>query len=309
MPDVQPTPIAILVSDIHWSDRKPSARRGEASWRHAQANRLGLLQEWWHKLGRVPIVVAGDLFDRWNEPVGFVSYISTVLDRLFPDEPIFYSVAGNHDLPNHSMEQAEESAYHALHLMQPDRMYDLGSNGPIIVNGIDITGYPWGAKPPEPGTPDPDAMSLAVVHRYAYSNDDNGGAIAPMEAAKSMSYGATVTHYGDNHVPWAAKGICNPGSFDVRNKGDINAKAGGFGIMYDDGSTVRVNLVDPQAVVTVPESKTKAVVPSATEVVSLLSTGATTTGTVSGDLLQYVKLAGASDSVVDRVNKLLQEEA
>ena len=306
MSDVQPTPVALLLSDVHWSDRTPSARRGERDWRAAQAHRIGLLYEWWDRTGQPPIFIAGDLFDRWNEPVGFVSYISTVLDRTFPDEPIFYSVAGNHDLPNHSIDRQEESAYHALHLMQPDRMYDLGTEGPITVNGIDVTGYPWGAAPDKV---EADGLSLAVVHRYAYSSDDNGGDIAPMDAAHSMSYGATVTHYGDNHIPWQAKGICNPGSWDVRNKGDINASAGGFGIMYSDGHTELTRLTDPLDVIKAPETKTKAVVPSATEVVSLLEAGVTSTGTISGDLMQYVRLAGAPDPVLDRVNKLLQEEA
>lgn len=297
--------VAILLSDVHWSERKPSARRSEENWRGAQRRHIQDLFKAWKYHKEPPIFVAGDLFDRWNEPVGFVNYISNVLDAVFPDYPIFYTVPGNHDLPGHSIYQQHESAYQALHYMQRDRFVDL-KNRSWYVNGLSVRGYPWGADTTK--SIDAYGPSLAVVHKYAYVDEDSSCGVVPSDSAYRQGVpGATVTHYGDNHIPFNIPGICNPGSFDVRTKTDIENNASNIGLLHADMTTTLHKLTNISDVIETPATKKPTTEsPKAEDVINLLQTGVHDTdwGTM---IRSYIAQANTSQEVTDRINQLFDE--
>lgn len=76
--------IAILCSDLHFSSVPPVARSSEPSWFDAmkrQIDELKRVQEKHH----CPIIVAGDVFDRWRETPELVNFL---IDNL-PQMPTF----------------------------------------------------------------------------------------------------------------------------------------------------------------------------------------------------------------------------
>ncbi len=61
---------------------------------------------------KVPLLIAGDLFDRANPGTGFVNRISKLFQH-YSDIPI-YAIAGNHDCPYHNFDLIEESGFGTL---------------------------------------------------------------------------------------------------------------------------------------------------------------------------------------------------
>jgi hypothetical protein len=111
-------PIAVLCSDIHLSLKQPPCRADD--WLSVQKGYLVQLKslacaakELWlgnrNTTGRpIPILCAGDIFDKWNSPPELIRF---ALEHL-PDGMI--CVPGQHDLPNHSFEEIHRSAYGVL---------------------------------------------------------------------------------------------------------------------------------------------------------------------------------------------------
>jgi DNA repair exonuclease SbcCD nuclease subunit len=107
VPDVR-TAVACCVADLHLSERVPAARgESPAEWLETQANYLRQIDDIARSLG-VPVLIAGDVFDRWNAPAELINF---AIDHM-PTGVL--SVPGNHDLPNHDLDQIERSAYWTL---------------------------------------------------------------------------------------------------------------------------------------------------------------------------------------------------
>src|SRR5688500_1062308 len=94
-------PIAILCADLHLTMKQPACRDDD-DWMKTQAgylSQLKMLQKS-ETMGPVlPILCAGDIFDKWNAPPELIHF---ALEHL-PDGMI--CVPGQHDLPNHRMEE------------------------------------------------------------------------------------------------------------------------------------------------------------------------------------------------------------
>lgn len=97
------TVIAVLCSDIHLCHTCPPARSNEPNWYDAMARTLdelaGIASHYY-----VPILCAGDVFDRWNSPPELINFAIKHL-------PPMHCIPGQHDLPNHSLEDIRRSAY------------------------------------------------------------------------------------------------------------------------------------------------------------------------------------------------------
>lgn len=98
-------PDAILTADWHLREDTPVCRTDDfeaAQWEKvAQVSRL-------QKQYGCPVLHAGDLFHHWKPSPRL---LSLCLERL-PDS--FYTVFGNHDLPQHNMELADKSGVTTL---------------------------------------------------------------------------------------------------------------------------------------------------------------------------------------------------
>ena len=242
---------AILASDIHLQQTAPLARSAEPDWYAAMARPLGQLRDLADKLD-VPVVYAGDIFDKWNPSAELINFALRHLPRG-------YAVPGQHDLPNHSYKEIRRSGYWTLceagvlHNLEPGELVQIAPGitehlGGTVTNtpGVYAVGFPWD----QPVAPLPDNMAdglyLAVVHAYCYNSKHTSYPGAPPQArasvARSALQGFDAAAYGDNHKGFIdhRKGltICNCGGF-MRRKTDEVGYRPGVGLLLGDGRVAR----------------------------------------------------------------------
>jgi len=114
---------AILSADFHLRDSIPICRGDEfesAQWK--KVDFISALQ----KTHDCPVLHSGDLFNHWK-PSPYL--LSKTMEHL-PDE--FYTIYGNHDLPQHNFEERDKSG-----------IYVLEQAGKLKV----LQGTHWGEKP------------------------------------------------------------------------------------------------------------------------------------------------------------------
>lgn len=95
----------ILTADWHLREDKPSCRTDD--FEKAQWNKVGQIMKLQNQLD-CPILHAGDLFHYWK-PSPYL--ISQAIIHMPAD---FYTVAGQHDLPQHNMDLIHKSGLHTL---------------------------------------------------------------------------------------------------------------------------------------------------------------------------------------------------
>lgn len=232
------TPVAILVSDLHFSTTAPAARSGEPDWFAAMADRLQWLAELQDIYGGVPIIAAGDIWDRYLQPPGTINWI---VDHC----PQMYAIPGQHDLASHVYANRETSAYGTL--VRAGTLIDLvpGEFLPLG-NKFYVNAFPWGADIDVEVKPREGTIVIAACHRYVH----NGGHTAHMHATDQQSAaslpglrGYHVCHFGDNHVPFeylAQSGqlVINTGGF-YRRVADQQHHTPGAVVLFRD--TLRPN--------------------------------------------------------------------
>jgi hypothetical protein len=237
MQKTEPEPIAILVSDLHFSFSPPVARSGEADWFAAMGDRLHWLDDLSKELG-VPILAAGDIWDRWSQPPAVINYIIDHCPRMF-------AIPGQHDLAGHDYSNRDRGAYGTL--VRAGTLEEL-IPGDIRTIGerVYVQGFPWGHTPPNTNPkPKPGVVIIAVAHQYVH----NGGhtchhhATEDQSAANLQGYeGYTVAHFGDNHIPFeyrtkAGQLVVNTGGF-YRRTADQQTHQPGAVILYRQGNGV-----------------------------------------------------------------------
>ena len=238
MSDLSKTPIAVLVSDIHLSDKPPTFRSTEPDWFSAMASPLEQLRYRATELS-VPIVCGGDVFDRWNSSPQLINF---AIDNL----PEMYSVAGQHDLPHHQYSSIQKSAYWTL--CKTGNIIDLKPE-PIQIGDLVLYGFGWNVDI-RPQTRRDDFIHLAVIHKYIWSTRSTGYHGAPRlnhikELSKSLQ-GYDTALFGDNHKGFLSrtdKGtiVLNNGGFMRRTKDQLDY-APSIGILFSDGTVKREKL-------------------------------------------------------------------
>lgn len=190
--------LAILASDLHLSERPPVSRAEKGvDWIAAQARVLEEIGEVSLKCNNAPILMAGDVFHKWNTPVSTINF---AIGRM----PFMFTVCGQHDLPYHRYEDMHRSAYWTLELA--GKIAHLHPGQPVCPRNspLRLWGFPWG-YPPQPLTEPKEAgrLDVALVHAYIWD--------APENAYPGADPGRMVTHYrpglagyeaavfGDNH--------------------------------------------------------------------------------------------------------------
>lgn len=114
---------AILCADIHLREDAPICRKDDfesAQWAKLQA--IKAMQ----KIHDCPVLCAGDLFHHWKPSPALISKTIETIPNMF------YTVYGNHDLPQHSMLLKHKSGVHTL---------DVGRHIRVIHGGC------WGMNP------------------------------------------------------------------------------------------------------------------------------------------------------------------
>lgn len=259
MPNVRKTPLAILVSDLHLSHKPPKARAAEPDWYQCMSNQLEALRDMaWHwrasNDAALPIICAGDVFDRWNSPPELINF---AIDNL----PTMWALPGQHDLPQHRLEAVEKSAYQTLvkagNIKCMVQEANGGSfwldhpHGPVCA----VFPFAWGQEVTPIEAQDDAIVRLAVVHAYCWStiHKYTGApeAAAAGHWAKKLG-GYTAAHFGDNHKGFLAKATTPCGVIDLINTGGFMPRkideAGYWpwaGVLWSTGEIYRENIGPP----------------------------------------------------------------
>ena len=232
-------PIALVVSDTHLSTAPPTLHADNPDWfGHISRN-----FEWLFDRANefnVPILIAGDVFDKAVNDSKLLSFVISLFNRS--PQPI-YTVAGNHDLPFHSIDRIEESGYAVL--LKAGVIIDCSETQNYRRNGISVQvhGYHWLKPLHSTIYQNPDAVQVALVHRMItdgtagwYPGCEPHAINAVMREFKHFFHYAV---FGDNHAPFVSSynqsaqhmgvfagsdrkiQILNPGSFMRRTRGEL----------------------------------------------------------------------------------------
>jgi len=183
-------PTAIFTSDWHLRENNPICRTD--NFIEAQTRKLHFISDL-QKKHNCPIILGGDLFDHWKPSPWLLGYCF----RNLPDN--IYAIAGNHDLPAHSMENIERSGINVLadagkiKLLHSDDAYSLGK--------FSAVGFPWGTE--MCGVKRSRTPFVAVVHHLVFKGKEPfPGASVSGGTAKSIIeklHGFGAICVGDNH--------------------------------------------------------------------------------------------------------------
>ena len=230
-----PEKIAILCSDIHLSHSPPLARSGEPDWYEAMARPFRELRDLADDSLKLPVLCGGDVFDKWNCPPKLITFAM----QMLPDN--FNSVMGQHDLPYHSWEQRESSAFWTLvESGAIDLISGWRSDGRIAWRG-----FQWGegleSCEREFG-PDEDVV-IAVAHQYVWWGEAMHPMVATVENEMSSLLGKlrgyNVALFGDNHKGFleskATTKIFNAGTLMRRHTNEREYEPM-VGVLYDDNT-------------------------------------------------------------------------
>lgn len=151
---------AILTGDWHLREDSPVCRTDDfetTQWRKVRF--IAELQ----KKHQCPVLHSGDLFDHWKASPALLSKTIAHL----PDQ--FYSVVGNHDLPQHSLELLWKSGVNVLieagklNLLSEVHWEQTPKEGSLVFGDRKILVWhtmTWTRKQPWPGCSDPSAKIL-----------------------------------------------------------------------------------------------------------------------------------------------------
>lgn len=200
----------IVCSDIHLSDKAPAWRSAEPDWFAAMARPLQELR-YLQQLHHCPVVIAGDLFDRFDPSPALINFALAQL-------PFCYAVPGQHDLPHHNYQDVKRTAYWTL--VEAGRVVDLKPGRPRAVPGARLFAFPWGHPLAANGeTPPLEGLRVAVAHHYVWAEGHGFPGAPPGQrvgALRASLAGYDVAVFGDNH-----KGFCSrkPGRATIINCG------------------------------------------------------------------------------------------
>lgn len=236
MSDVRKTPVAITTSDWHLRTVVP-ASRSESDWLDVMGTRMQQLRDLQKRLGDVPIIVCGDLFDKHNPPASLVTWAMRNLPARL------WCVCGQHDELGWDYGSRMRGAYGAL--VEAEVINDIPANKfTEIEEGLWVYGMPWGMydlpkKKPETG------VKIAATHKYMYATKEQTYVSAEEDAAVTYhtSWGRhfDVIAIGDNHIAWRAGKFLNHGSlFSMTSAQKQHEHL--LGIVYSDGSLETVTL-------------------------------------------------------------------
>ena len=206
-------PLFLACADIHLCETAPSFRSEEPDWFAAQARQLEWLGSMMKKYD-VPLIIAGDVFDKAQGSTRLVNFIA---DHM----PHALSCPGNHDLPYHSLDRIDISSYGSL--LRMGKLEGIGGVHTMDIHGtrVSFTLFPFG-EPLHPCETDAD-VNVAVIHHFVWTAPSAMEKIMPdceLNMLLKQMPGFDYYIFGDNHEPFFVDNVINCGSFFRRKKGD-----------------------------------------------------------------------------------------
>ena len=192
---------AILTSDWHLREDPPTCFTGD--WHQEQWKAVERVRELQAK-HNCPVIHAGDLFHHWKPSPGLISQALYFLPKKF------YTIYGQHDLPQHSWELRSKTGLHtlevagALTVLKECHYGKMPVKGSLFFPGSEVTILVWHhltyINPPFPGAKE--GMAEGLLRKYP-------------------QFSLIVT--GDNHqsfqTEYKDRHLVNPGSL-TRQKAD-----------------------------------------------------------------------------------------
>ena len=203
-----------------------------------------VLGELWSTANRlnVPLVIAGDLFDK---PKPSVKLVRMAWDALKSCKAGVYAVAGQHDLPNHSMEYFNESGLGLLAATGCVKMLD--DSPTFIGNHVALYGMNWGNWYPNPKTGSTQTYAVLIAHDYCWKAGhtypgapENKHSKSHWLHLESMGYKSAV--FGDNHsgfediINSVPTGLLVNNGIVIPRNADFHDYQPHYTLLYDDGT-------------------------------------------------------------------------
>jgi len=209
----------IIVSDLHIRDKIPEYRT--ESFINDMFDKVKQIKEL-EEEEQCRVLCAGDVFDRWKTSTELISRLIDVFPYYF------YSIYGQHDLPNHNKELLHKSAF--------GFMMKLGYiSNPEKIKNVSIKTFPYGEELPKRYD---GKEQIIIAHILTWKDKepfpDAKGNNAQMMFKRFPKAELIVT--GDNHQQFVVtneKGqvLINPGSMLRTSKSQIDFKPAMF--IYD----------------------------------------------------------------------------
>jgi predicted phosphodiesterase len=230
-----PAPDLILTADWHLREDTPVCYIGD--WIKDQWDAVDFVRVLQYKYG-CPVYHSGDLFHYWKPSPDLLSEAS----QRIPDD--FFTVAGNHDLPMHSMELIKKSGLYNLMINNKALLLELGT---------DAEGCSWNQLPSNNVKFNP--MKVLVWHVMTYQGAEPWPGCTDPKAMKLLrkydAYNLIVT--GDNHKSFVevyeGRLLVNPGSLTRQTAAQIDHRPSVY-LYYALTNTVkRVEIPIPDNVI------------------------------------------------------------
>jgi len=210
-------PIFILTSDWHLREDAPTCFTGD--WHQEQWKAVEVIRSIQAKY-KCPILHAGDLFHNWKASPGLL----TQAILLLPDQ--FYTVYGQHDLPQHNWELRSKSGLRTLEAAARLTVLPGYHYGQEIYTGANTYG-PFG--------------KVLVWHHMTYINIPFPGATVGQAQGILMKYPQfNLILTGDNHQSFTTshegRVLVNPGPITRQKADQINFKP--RVALYFEGGTI-----------------------------------------------------------------------
>jgi hypothetical protein len=236
--------LAISCADLHICQRPPIARSEEPDWQEAMKRPLlelaKLKQE--HDCH---LLIAGDVFDRYNTPAETINWTIKNL-------PEAYSICGNHEMPNHSYKDLKRSAYWTLveagvlHHLRPGKPIEVPAKGGRVLR---LHAFPFGFPITPLKNRSHAVMEIAVVHSYLWTvgtNHKDASEDQNLQNCLEKFKGYDVLLFGDNHIHFSQRlrsgaTIWNNGSL-MRRRSDQDKHEPSVGLIHPDNSISRYKL-------------------------------------------------------------------
>jgi len=228
-------PLCLCLSDVHLRHSCPIARTTEPSWYEAMARTLDQVRRIVVER-ELPVLCAGDVFDKWNPPPELINFAVKNLPKML-------SITGQHDLPYHEYEGLNRTAFATLSYCGKFWGSDHVTN---LSSAAKVWSFPWGRVVERPSARTD--VKIALIHSLVWRKG-YGFVGAPSEKHiggwKEALEGYDFAVFGDNHKPFTAKvGRCrivNCGCLIPQsiNEAEIDPSVW---VLYDNGHVERIKL-------------------------------------------------------------------
>ena len=206
-------PSALIISDMHLRDTPPLCRAGE-DWFAVMSQKINTVLDV-AKSYNIPILDGGDIFHKWKSSPNLTGWSIRTISGCD-----FYTVAGNHDLPAHNMEQYYHSSLSVLESAGSVKVLK-NINEIIDMGDFYLSGCGWGCETRDVLEYKNDNNKVLILHAEVY----NGNSQIWQDSDNSCDAKKLLTRYpgykliivGHNHDAFtycgdAGRIVLSPGS-------------------------------------------------------------------------------------------------